>query len=184
MPDKGYVAGVWVQYENCLQQMVYKKGWNDYKCKAKTRYICQKQAGLPKPKADPISCTGVNCGDQGQCEIISNKPTCICNTGWSGGFCQTKKCRFVVTSGGLPEKADVVIVLDGSGSVSTENFDKSLEFVINFVDKMKIGADAGRVSLVQFSSKVKDEVCSALAMGLSIMSDLHTWLQSPNYAHT
>jgi len=102
-------------------------------------------------------CTPNPCLHGGSCFSNSQGVLCKCVGQYSGSKCE-KKCRFVVTNEGLPEKADVVVLLDGSTSVLAPDFRKSLTFVSNFVDKMKVGASAGRVSLVQFSHLHEEQI--------------------------
>jgi hypothetical protein len=58
-------------------------------------------------------------------------------------------------------RADIVFVLDGSGSVNfanSTNFQTMLEFVNNFIDYFEIGADAVRIGVLKFSSNVTNEI--------------------------
>jgi len=47
---------------------------------------------------------------------------------------------------------DLVFVVDGSGSVAAENFEKQIEFVKAVVSNMTVGTDQTRIAMVQFSS--------------------------------
>ena len=47
--------------------------------------------------------------------------------------------------------ADVVFVVDSSGSIKISNFKKVRSFVSNVVDAFDIGSDKVRVGLIQFS---------------------------------
>ena len=190
MPDNGRLFLInWI-HEDCVQQLVSMHGWNDAKCSAKLRYICQKKSSSP--------CVEVNCGEKGRCVVENGKGVCRCDDGWTGSRCRDKvdscvpnpclnggkcasnslgvqcqcrgqysgprcekKCRYVVTQQGMPEKADVMVLLDGSTSVLAPDYQKSLTFVSKFVDKMVIGPAAGRVGLVQFSHKLREEVSFA-----------------------
>lgn len=51
----------------------------------------------------------------------------------------------------MSKKKDVVFVLDSSGSIQAENFEKILEFVENVVDKMDVSFETTRVGIVRFS---------------------------------
>jgi len=50
--------------------------------------------------------------------------------------------------------SDVVLVLDGSGSIDSSDFVKAQNFLVNLVHNFTIGEDKTRVSLVVFSSQV------------------------------
>lgn len=149
MPDNGVVFGA----ESCVQQMDI--GYNDDVCGKKLRFVCMvKKARNP---CDEVN----NCGGNGQCLVEAGKAFCACNQGWTGKHCGEKKCRFVVTRGGMPVKADVMVLLDGSGSVSSEDFQKSLSFIRDFADTMRIGSDAGRINVHQFSHTHQTEITFA-----------------------
>ncbi|XP_041351171.1 collagen alpha-4(VI) chain-like [Gigantopelta aegis] len=53
-------------------------------------------------------------------------------------------------------KADVVFLLDSSGSEGKPNFNKQLEFVKNIVKKFNIGPDAVQIGAATFSTTVKN----------------------------
>lgn len=54
-------------------------------------------------------------------------------------------------------KADIVFLLDASGSEGASNFQTQLEFVGNFSSRFFIGPDAVQVGLVTFASKTQNE---------------------------
>ncbi|XP_071081370.1 collagen alpha-6(VI) chain-like [Haliotis cracherodii] len=57
-----------------------------------------------------------------------------------------------------PDKpADIVFVVDGSGSEGSSNFRKETTFIINFVNNFNIGHLKSQVSLVQFATTVRNE---------------------------
>ena len=180
MPDNGRLFLVnWVQ-ENCVEQLESWHGWNDATCDTKLRFICQKKPANPCAKVNcgghgkcavignkgicrcaegwtgqncekPVNpCSPNPCLNGGKCFANSLGTHCSCVGQFSGNRCE-KKCRFVVTSEGLPRKADVLVLLDGSTSVRELDYRKSLGFVAKFVDKLEIGAAAARVGLIQFS---------------------------------
>ena len=144
MPDNG----VGLKKESCVEQMSI--GYNDYTCWSKLRFVCA------IVKSNP--CDAVNCGGNGKCFVEAGQGFCACNQGWTGKNCGQKKCRFVVTQGGMPVKADVMMLLDGSTSVSSADFQKSLSFVQNFVDTMKISSNAGRLDVLQYSHTLQREI--------------------------
>jgi len=186
MPDNGRLFLInWV-HEDCVEQLESWHGWNDAVCTNELRYVCQRDPLDPcsevkcggrgkchvvkgKPvcrcdegwggvhcekKVDP--CVPNPCLHGGKCYSNSMGVHCSCVGQFAGRRCE-KKCRFVVTKEGLPRKVDVEILLDGSTSVKKADFDKSLQFVTKFVEKLEIGADLARVGLMQFSHKWKEE---------------------------
>ena len=52
------------------------------------------------------------------------------------------------TAGG----ADIVFVLDGSGSIGSTNFEKCKTFVRSLVEEFEIGLDRYRIGVQQYSS--------------------------------
>ena len=59
--------------------------------------------------------------------------------------------HFALGLGTLP--TDVLFLVDGSGSVKPDNFDKLRVLLKNIIDKMYIGPFGSRVALIQFSSR-------------------------------
>jgi plastocyanin len=55
-------------------------------------------------------------------------------------------------------RADIVFVLDGSGSVGSANFQIMLDFVEDFIDYFTIGENAVRIGVVQYSSYVESPI--------------------------
>lgn len=53
--------------------------------------------------------------------------------------------------------ADLIFVLDGSGSEGLQNFNRQLQFVSNFTKQFEIGPDHTRVALVSFGTAVHNE---------------------------
>ena len=54
-------------------------------------------------------------------------------------------------------QVDLVFVLDGSGSVGQENFERTKSFVANVSDAFEIGADQTRVGVIKYSSSATVE---------------------------
>lgn len=54
-------------------------------------------------------------------------------------------------------KADIMFLVDSSGSIGLTNFEKMKTFMKNLVGKIQIGADRSRVGVVQFSDYNKEE---------------------------
>ena len=65
------------------------------------------------------------------------------------------ECILYVT--GCLQKADVVFMLDSSSSVGTLNFEKTENFIKNFVSKLNVGKDGVHVGLEQYSIKPLSE---------------------------
>ncbi|CAI9721427.1 Hypothetical predicted protein [Octopus vulgaris] len=56
------------------------------------------------------------------------------------------------------EKADIVFVLDGSGSIWPPDFRKQLEFVNYFIDHIDIGENEVRIGVVNFSKNAEPSI--------------------------
>uniref|UniRef100_A0A8D0G9L4 Collagen type VI alpha 6 chain n=1 Tax=Sphenodon punctatus TaxID=8508 RepID=A0A8D0G9L4_SPHPU len=54
-------------------------------------------------------------------------------------------------------KADIMFLVDSSGSITTENFVKMKSFMMELVNKSEIGSDQVHVGVVQFSGTSKEE---------------------------
>ena len=102
-------------------------------------------------------CATNPCHNGGRCLSDSGGYICRCVGNFKGTNCE-RSCRFKVTSSGVPEKVDAVVLVDGSRSVNAENFGKSLQFIINLADKLDIGAGKSRLEVTQFSHKLAEEV--------------------------
>ena len=53
--------------------------------------------------------------------------------------------------------ADIVIIVDESGSVGAENFEKQREFIKELVERFDVGESEVRIGVVQFSSIVNNQ---------------------------
>lgn len=51
------------------------------------------------------------------------------------------------------KKADLVIILDASGSVGKANWKKQVDFAISLVSRLNIGTNHVQVALITFSDK-------------------------------
>jgi Mg-chelatase subunit ChlD len=87
------------------------------------------------------ACSSSPCGN-GQCVATSPSFTCSCANGFAGVQCQLT-CRQV---------ADVVFLLDESGSYGPENFMKQLDFVRDTISGMNVLDGASRVSIITFGN--------------------------------
>lgn len=47
--------------------------------------------------------------------------------------------------------ADVIVLMDGSGSVGSAGFDRALEFVNELIDSFHIGPNATQIAMVVFT---------------------------------
>ena len=65
--------------------------------------------------------------------------------------------RFCFTLQGCLQQADIVFLVDGSGSIGSGNFLKLENFVKGIVGKLDVGADTVHVGVVQFSNYPKQE---------------------------
>nr|AAI50696.1 RIKEN cDNA E330026B02 gene [Mus musculus] len=64
-------------------------------------------------------------------------------------ICAEEACRDM--------KADIMFLVDSSGSIGPENFSKMKMFMKNLVSKSQIGADRVQIGVVQFSHENKEE---------------------------
>lgn len=67
--------------------------------------------------------------------------------------CNAKECKPATPT--CASKVDLVLVLDGSGSVTTEGWTKQAAFAKLLVGKLKFGEEHAKVGLVQFSTNAK-----------------------------
>ncbi|XP_046370541.1 collagen alpha-1(XII) chain-like [Haliotis rufescens] len=65
--------------------------------------------------------------------------------------------QYIVGSKCPDKPADIVFVLDGSGSQGQANFGKELDFVSNFTKNFNIGPSTVQISVVQFATSVRNE---------------------------
>ncbi|XP_074051889.1 collagen alpha-6(VI) chain-like isoform X1 [Macrotis lagotis] len=65
------------------------------------------------------------------------------------GICSEDACK--------DKRADIMFLVDSSGSIGLENFAKMKTFMKNLVSKSQIGADQVQVGVVQFSDNNKEE---------------------------
>ena len=96
------------------------------------------------------------CSDVAQ--FVDSGANCLSGT---AGEVQTFKAPSTTISLATPgtlscsqsSKAEVIFVIDASGSVGSRNFKKVLDTVKNIVDKLDIGADGVRVGVLRYASK-------------------------------
>ncbi|KAL6081557.1 hypothetical protein STEG23_000578, partial [Scotinomys teguina] len=78
-------------------------------------------------------------------------------------ICAEEACRDM--------KADIMFLVDSSGSIGPENFIKMKMFMKNLVSKSQIGADRVQIGVVQFSHENKEEFQLNTFMSQSDISD-------------
>ncbi|CAF0704553.1 unnamed protein product [Brachionus calyciflorus] len=97
------------------------------------------------------------------CLVGVNKPYCGCEGEYETrscpyGFYSNSKCRGSSVLKCCVEKCtsslDIVILMDSSGSITPPNFKKEQEFVNTFLDKLTIGEDDTRVSIINYNTNV------------------------------
>uniref|UniRef100_A0A8C4JJX7 VWFA domain-containing protein n=1 Tax=Dromaius novaehollandiae TaxID=8790 RepID=A0A8C4JJX7_DRONO len=71
-------------------------------------------------------------------------------------------------------RADIVFLVDSSGSIRPAEFQKVKDFLQSFVTKMDVGLDNVRIGLLQFSSEIREEF---QLDRYSTMSDLQRAIQ-------
>ncbi|XP_067674107.1 uncharacterized protein [Haliotis asinina] len=59
---------------------------------------------------------------------------------------------------GCKTQLDLAFILDGSGSVSRYDFDRTIKFVKNVTEKLDISRDGVKVSVVEYASSVGDDI--------------------------
>lgn len=90
------------------------------------------------------ACANKPCGN-GECTSTGGSFNCDCSSGTAGVSCQLN-CRQI---------ADVVFLIDGSGSYGSANFQKQLDFIRQSVNSMNVNAGGNRVSAYTFSTTAK-----------------------------
>jgi len=112
------------------------------------------------------ACASNPCGTgTGTCTSTGSAYNCECNNGMSGPQCQLN-CKQV---------ADVVFLIDGSGSYTSTNFQKQLDFIRSSVNSMNLNAGGNRVGAITFATtarvnfhlddyKTKQQYLDALSM--------------------
>ncbi|KAL3854733.1 hypothetical protein ACJMK2_013983 [Sinanodonta woodiana] len=88
-------------------------------------------------------CAQNPCQNKGKCHAIGAEYYCDCPQGFAGKNCELK----------CDAKADVVFLLDSSGSVGHVDFRKVKDFAYRLIDDLNIGKDQTRVGLVAYSSR-------------------------------
>lgn len=82
-------------------------------------------------------------------------------------------------------EADFVFLLDASGSVGSANFNKQINLVKTFVEKSNIGPSSVQVSVVTFSTTVKEVFnLSRYQSKEELLSSLNTIQYSDGSTHT
>lgn len=98
------------------------------------------------------------------CLVGENRPYCGCEGEFEMrscpyGFISNNKCRGPSVLKCCVEKCtsafDLVVLMDSSGSIGAVDFKKEKEFVLALLDKLKIGENDTRVSIIDYDSNVK-----------------------------
>ena len=63
----------------------------------------------------------------------------------------------ILSLSGCGSKADILFVVDGSGSVGKKKFKKGIDFVNTVVKQFRVGKNENRIGVIQFSSKSRTE---------------------------
>jgi hypothetical protein len=69
-----------------------------------------------------------------------------------------KRAYFLAAQKCNVNKADIVFLLDASGSVGAVNYERTKQFIVDVVTALDIGQAAVRVGLVRFESAVSEIV--------------------------
>ncbi|XP_078669871.1 collagen alpha-6(VI) chain-like [Branchiostoma floridae x Branchiostoma belcheri] len=99
---------------------------------------------------DIDECASAPCQNGGVCVNGNNQYTCQCPAGFTGTNCQNMVTTPKPT---CTAPLDLFFVLDGSGSVTSANFDLMKGFTKNVVNAFDISATATRVGVVQYSDR-------------------------------
>ncbi|XP_036355134.1 uncharacterized protein LOC115229549 [Octopus sinensis] len=90
------------------------------------------------------------CKNGGTCIRKGHSFTCKCKPGYSGSYCNTfSACGNAV--------ADIMFVLDDSGSISKKDFLVMKTFVKKLVSTFPISSNAVQVGIITFSTNVKNQ---------------------------
>jgi len=132
---------------------------NGAKCTNKGKdYTCSCHAGYAGKNCeqDKRPCYGFNpCKNGARCLNQGVNYQCVCPAGFKGKNCESS-CG-LMSRGGLPQKLDLIILIDGSRSVGLGSFRQGLEFVNKIVQKMDISPSKGRVGFIQYAHKVQSD---------------------------
>ncbi|KAI8499218.1 biological adhesion [Branchiostoma belcheri] len=117
---------------------------------------------------DIDECASAPCQNGGVCVNGNNQYTCQCPAGFTGTNCQNMVTTPKPT---CTAPLDLFFVLDGSGSVTSANFDLMKGFTKNVVNAFDISATATRVGVVQYSDR---NTATAARVGVVQYSDRNT----------
>ncbi|RNA15112.1 collagen alpha-1(XII) chain-like [Brachionus plicatilis] len=101
------------------------------------------------------------------CLVGENKPYCGCEGEYEMrscpyGYISDNRCRGSSILKCCVEKCtssfDMVVLMDSSGSIGSPNFKKEKEFVLALLDKIKIGENDTRVSIINYNANIYNVV--------------------------
>uniref|UniRef100_A0A0B7ART5 Collagen alpha-3(VI) chain n=2 Tax=Arion vulgaris TaxID=1028688 RepID=A0A0B7ART5_9EUPU len=93
-------------------------------------------------------CVENSCRNGGTCENGDKTFVCRCPPGYAGNDC-SRSCD---------DRADIVFLIDSSGSVGFDNFRRIKEYVQHVIDSFNIGSEATRVGVATFSQSSRAEI--------------------------
>ncbi|XP_052822702.1 neurogenic locus notch homolog protein 1 [Octopus bimaculoides] len=113
------------------------------------RFVCKCRPGYSGRDCRIFNpCHSRPCKNGGVCVRRGQSFTCKCPPGYAGQYCRTP-CQTAV--------ADIVFVLDESGSITRPNFKTMKTFVNNLISVFPISRKQVRVGVVTFSTQIKNE---------------------------
>ncbi|KAK3598970.1 hypothetical protein CHS0354_024642 [Potamilus streckersoni] len=92
---------------------------------------------------DINECESDPCQHAGVCKDLINDYNCTCPNRYDGKDCEIDRCKV--------GPADVIFLVDSSISQESENFNKQLNFIKDFVQSVYIGPNYVQVSVITFS---------------------------------
>ncbi|CAD5113974.1 DgyrCDS3137 [Dimorphilus gyrociliatus] len=92
-------------------------------------------------------CLSSPCKNAIKCLDGINKYTCICKDGFQGKNCE-KGCN---------SRADIIFLVDSSGSVGRDNFYKILKFIVKITSDMQVSQNHTRIGIATYSNDARIE---------------------------
>uniref|UniRef100_H0XV84 Collagen type VI alpha 5 chain n=1 Tax=Otolemur garnettii TaxID=30611 RepID=H0XV84_OTOGA len=102
-------------------------------------------------------CTGEYRGST-VCVHSTGEVQCVCSDEYRGSEYGGNTVRVCSEHAGCEDmKADIMFLVDSSGSIGHENFEKMKTFMKNLLTEIHVGADKTQIGVVQFSDNPKEE---------------------------